>query len=181
MNVGIIGKMGSGKTTAANFLVEKHGFVKMGLADPIRSFVINEIGIKGKEDPLYRILAQEIGTDVVRKHKSKAWINNLCRRAEQETRPIIVDDIRFINEAEELSRRGWILVYLKCPYEIRVRRCKARDGHFDESTLNHPSETEVNLIYSCVKNYLPPETWIEIDASQDADTVNKAIEKALFP
>ena len=180
MNVGIIGKMGSGKTTAAEFLVENHGFARMGLADPIRNFVINEIGIKGKEDPLYRIMAQKIGTDVVRKHKPSAWIDNLCRRAEQETRPIVVGDIRFINEAEELSKRGWKLVYLKCPREIRVRRCKERDGYFDEETMNHLSETETSLIYTCVRINLPSGSWIEIDASRDAETVNRAIEKALF-
>ncbi len=36
MKIGISGKMASGKTTLAKYLVENHGFVKLSFADPIK-------------------------------------------------------------------------------------------------------------------------------------------------
>jgi hypothetical protein len=37
--VGICGQAGSGKSTVAQFLVKHHGFIELGLADPLKRFV----------------------------------------------------------------------------------------------------------------------------------------------
>ena len=181
MNVGIIGKMGSGKTTAANFLVEKYGFVKMGLADPIRLIVRDYFGIESKADPRYRRLMQKVGTDWFRSADPDVWVKYLLRSAEKENKPIVVDDVRFPNEALALSCQGWKLVYLDCPYKLRETRCRERDKQFDHSTVNHPSETGVDDILRLVGNGLPcGGSWIVADASRDAESVNRAIEELLF-
>ena len=44
MILGISGLMGSGKDTVADHLVAKHGFVKIGLADPLKRFVAEVYG-----------------------------------------------------------------------------------------------------------------------------------------
>lgn len=182
MNVGLIGKYGSGKTTAANFLVENHGFVKYSLADPVRQITQEIFGIESKADPRYRRIMQKVGTDWFRSEDPNVWINYLLKRVKDETRPIVVDDVRFPNEALALCQRGWKLIYLNCPYEVRMKRCIERDGHFDKSTLNHPSEIGVDRIVNeyYKKGIIFKSSWIEIDASQDKEIVNRSIEEALF-
>ncbi len=181
MNVAFVGKFGSGKTTAAKYLAEKHGFVKMSLADPMRQITKEIFGIENKKDPRYRKIMQKLGTDWFRSEDPEVWINYLLKRVEKEPGPIVVDDARFTNEAMALCHRGWRLIYLKCPYEIRFERCMKRDGHFDISTLNHPSETSVEQILEYRKRGLIYNgCWIEIDASKGVETVQKKIEEALF-
>ena len=181
MNVGIIGKMGSGKTTAANFLVEKHGFVKMSLADPMRQITKEIFGIESKTDPRYRRIMQKLGTDWFRSEDPDVWVRYLLKRVEQETRPVVVDDVRFPNEAITLNRCGWKLVYLDCPYEVRKKRCLQRDGQFDESALEHPSETGVDEILKGIESgAFLSSSWIVADASRDAEEVNRIIEGLLF-
>ena len=181
MNIAITGKFGSGKTTIANYLAEKHGYTKMSLADPMRRITKEIFGIESKKDPRYRRIMQKLGTDWFRSEDPEVWIKYLLKRVERERKPVVVDDVRFPNEALALSCRGWKLIYLMCPFEERRRRCIQRDGHFDESTLTHPSETGVDEVLKLVRRGVFCETsWIEIDASQDIEAVQQAIEKALF-
>lgn len=180
MNVAFTGKFGIGKTTAANFLVEKHGFVKMSLADPMRQIVRDIFGIESKKDPRYRQLMQRLGTDWFRAEDPDVWIRYLLKRVQDEYRPIVVDDVRFPNEALALAQNGWKIIYLKCQDDVRIQRCRARDGHFDETTLNHPSEAGIDEIIKCFESGdIPNNAWIEIDASQDLMIVQKAIKDAL--
>jgi dephospho-CoA kinase len=146
MNIGLIGKFGSGKTTAAEYLVKEYGYNRMSLADPMRKIVKDIFGVESKTDPRYRRLMQKLGTDWFRSEDKDVWVKHLLRRVEKETRPVVVDDVRFPNEAATLAARGWYIVYLDCSLEVRTQRCISRDGHFDESTLNHPSETGVDEI-----------------------------------
>lgn len=180
MNVAFTGKFGSGKTTAANYLVEKHGFVKMSLADPMRQIVREIFGIESKSDPRYRRIMQKLGTDWFRSEDPDVWINYLLKRVRDEYRPIVVDDVRFLNEALALVRNGWKIIYLKCPDNVRIERCKARDGHFEDTTMNHFSELGVDVV---VEHYelglIPQSVWIEIDASRNIRLVQKDIKDAL--
>lgn len=53
MKVGLAGKMGAGKTTIANLLNEREGFVKLSLAEPIKRIAEVFFGMK-KGNPGYR-------------------------------------------------------------------------------------------------------------------------------
>ncbi len=76
--IGLHGLARSGKDTLASYLVEHHGFVRIGLADPLRKFVSDITGIPledlmdgpTKETPLEwlnnkspRVLMQTLGTE----------------------------------------------------------------------------------------------------------------------
>lgn len=180
MNIALTGKYGSGKTTVANYLVEKHSFVKMSLADPMRQIVREIFGIESKTDPRYRKIMQKLGTNWFRSEDPDVWIKYLLKRTKAEYRPIVVDDVRFPNEALTLAQNEWKIVYFNCPDEIRIERCKARDGNFDNTTLSHPSETGVEQVVRAYRQGLIPKSaWIEIDASQGMEMVHKAIQEAL--
>lgn len=145
MNIGLIGKLGSGKTTAANYLASEYGYKRRSLADPMREIVkIVYPNMLGKSDPRYRPLMQKLGTDWFRSYDPDVWVNCLLARVELDIHRVVVDDVRFINEAKALRDRGWRLIYIDTSDEVRKQRCIERDGHWDESVLNHPSETEID-------------------------------------
>jgi len=96
-----------------------------------------------KRDPRYRQLMQKLGTDWFRAYDEDVWVNVLLSRTSLETHPVVVDDVRFPNEARILRDRGWQLIYINASDEVRQQRCIDRDGHWDESVLSHPSETQI--------------------------------------
>lgn len=172
MNIGLIGKLGSGKSCAADYLAERYGFVKYSLATPIKEIMRDILGIESKEDPRYREVAQKIGTDWFRSIDDLVWVRCLQRKVERSILPVVVDDVRFVNEAEAMLNWGWTLVYLDCPDEIRIQRCTKRDGVFDASRMNHPSETGVDDILARFSDRI-----IKVDASGSIDEMNEQLDK----
>ena len=154
MNIGIIGKLGSGKTTAANYLVSQYGYIKHSLADPMREIVSNIFGIQDKTDPRYREIMQLLGTDWFRSYDRDVWVNYLKHQIDQRKQPVVCDDVRFLNEAEAMLEWGWKLIYIMCPSDIRIARSLARDGTFDPKCLEHESEMQIDLIYDLLHHDL---------------------------
>lgn len=140
--IGFVGQMGSGKTTAADYLVKEYGFRKMSFAEPIKTFIEYILEFE-KSNPGYRKAAQDLGT-WGRNFKPDCWVNFMEKRLLEEE--IVVDDIRFINEAKMLHKNGFKLIKLECPLELRMERCLKRDGNFDKNATNHNSEKELESI-----------------------------------
>jgi len=55
-------------------------------------------------------------------------------------RDIVVDDLRFTKEYDMLNTNGFKFIYLTCPKSVIHRRAIQRDGGFDISVYNEPSE-----------------------------------------
>lgn len=137
MNIGFIGPMGSGKTTAANYLVNSYGFSKRSFADPMRQYCEAILGIT-KQNPQYRKAMQELGA-WGRRYDKDCWVKYLVNNMDD---GIVIDDIRYINEAKTLLDHGFKLIYLYASQEKRIQRCQKRDGCFDFNSLYHESEVE---------------------------------------
>ena len=123
MLVGVCGKAGSGKDTIADYLVEKKGFKKIALADPIKRLVKDVFVLDDKtmydrverEKPLeqwgnwsVRKLLQVIGTEMFRRHISEdIWVRSLWYRVKEDpTSNYIISDVRFPNELSFLKEAG---------------------------------------------------------------------------
>jgi len=151
--IGLVGKKNSGKSTACEILLRRWpAATRVSFADPIRAILCDLYGfdpermrtdqdyknIPNEEGVVPRFAAQELGTGFGRKVSDNTWVGKAMSRAEQIfvdglANVVIIDDVRFANEAEEITERGGVLV--------RVDR-----GFGDTDT--HPSEMEGNLI-SC--------------------------------
>lgn len=152
MIIGFIGLKGSGKTTACNIIKRnigafQHNFKDALVAEIKRNFpdLLNELSNiyrMGIDDlfkfkpPAMRYLMQNYGTEVRRKDDSNYWIKQWLKKLPNNG-IILVDDVRFINEAQTIKARGGKLIRL------------VREDMIN--TDNHQSEVEQDLI---VTNYV---------------------------
>lgn len=175
MNIAIAGKMGSGKTTVARYLVDKYDYWKHSIADHIKeiaqevrlcntveaakmiSEITNEYYLRIYMDVLRlsekcagmsnRWLYQNLG-DLVRCYRKNAWLEYLYKQIADKPF-VVIDDVRFKNEYDFFKEKGFVMVRVEC--SVAKERLKARDGCIDYSTLNHKSETELdNAVYDYV-------------------------------
>lgn len=134
--IGITGNIGSGKSTVANYLVKKHNFVEYSMAGPLKKIgeifgftkeqlygtqenklEINEFwGISSRE------FLQKVGTELFRellptiipnmKVKS-VWVDLFMMNMHDETRNIVISDLRFLDEAEAIKKLGGTIFLTK--------------------------------------------------------------------
>jgi len=117
--IGIVGKMGVGKSTAADMLVSQYGFIKKSFSDALKMMLINA-GMITKEEAYEkktdnsRWLMQKVGTEIFRNQVSKSyWIDKLDEsifRYLSLNGLIVVDDVRFMSEADYIRGNGGVLV-----------------------------------------------------------------------
>lgn len=133
--IGLAGFKGTGKSTIASHLVERHGFVRLPLAqilkDMLRTFGLSEAQIAGdlKEEPDNGILLgktprwamQSLGTEWGRECiGQQVWVSAWWNKAQ----PIldlggrvVCDDVRFLNEFEFInSKDGHVVEVIRPGY-----------------------------------------------------------------
>lgn len=150
MIIGLIGKKGSGKTTASKRFVDHYDFklvpfkdqlikeMKKNFPDTIRELTrvynLSVDELFTQKPPIMRALLQNYGTEVRRGDSTDYWISKWEEtvRTYHEFEDVVVDDVRFINEAETIKSLGGVLVYI------------ALEGQ--ELTDKHVSETEMDQI-----------------------------------
>jgi len=165
--VGISGKRGSGKTLLGGIL-GYHGFKRVSLAgalkdDAMRLFNIGNEHVNGdlKEVPLEKLgghtprkMLIDFGLFCRRYSSDGAFfINRLFNTKIAQMREddfVVIDDIRFINEAKFVKQHDGKLIRLERAPELNIYK----------SDMNDPSETELDdydfdLVLSKEKNKTP--------------------------
>lgn len=126
-----------GKTTAADHLVERHGFVKYALADPIKEIAARGFGWDGLKDDRGRRLLQEVG-DVGRHYDPDLWLDRFAARLESD-RPLrtVVDDVRLEREVTYLRSLDFFVALVVRPPEkiATLSPDVARRAHATETGL----------------------------------------------
>ncbi|MFW9992612.1 MAG: AAA family ATPase [Candidatus Odinarchaeota archaeon] len=125
--VGITGKMGAGKTTAARFVMtENEHFVLFRIAGKLKQ-IVQELDLPYTRDTLQRVATffREIDHDI--------WVKNTVKEIDATLEKdsascIVVDDVRFQNEVDFLRRRGFVIVRIKTSDEVRRERIERRDN-----------------------------------------------------
>lgn len=128
--VGICGPAGSGKTTAADRLVDRYGFARVKLAGPLKAMLralpgIDERHTDGdlKEEPVEafggatpRYMMQTLGTGWGRGVLGEDFWVRVWEAAVAEVPSnvsVVVDDVRFDNEARAVLKLGGRVVEMK--------------------------------------------------------------------
>lgn len=165
--IGLSGKAGSGKSTAADYLTLWHGYHQFAFAGALKHVVQTVFPFTdsqmtcGKEvvDPRCgrspRWCLQHLGT-AFREAWPEVWIWNLRREildflALNGQRPIVVTDVRFEDEAEALKKMGAVLVRIERSEGLRMAGRDARPtrdagafGPCASGIPGHVSETDLD-------------------------------------
>lgn len=152
MIIGLQGYAGSGKSTVAQYLVERHGFarrhIKQPIADMVASLLVDSVQM-GFDDDVSRYLdgdlkrtpipelggrtateiQQFLGTEFGREFiDPDLWLNIWHRWATAQPGHVVQESVRFANEAERCD----------VVWEIRREGYGAHNGHVSEGL---PCET----------------------------------------
>lgn len=142
--IGLVGPKRAGKTTAAQALVRERGFVSVGFADALKELalkvnpIIHPSGIPlephaqrlawwverygweyAKKRPHVRRFLQELGTGVRDIVGPDSWIDAWFERMVEARRAgatgVVVPDVRFLNEAQQIRDEGGLLIRITRP------------------------------------------------------------------
>lgn len=180
-NIFLIGKAGVGKTTIANYLINKYGYLPAKFAYPVYMIAEKYFGMKKKD----RFLLQIIGTEGGRSLDKNIWIDRLLEDLDivkkinkeyfdKDNSLFVLDDCRFENELQSLLEQGWLGVYVSCSDTIRYERLSKRDGYDQRQFEKHSSESEIEKIYNKYKDVL-----LYVDNSGTIEDLHKKIEEIL--
>jgi len=135
IRIGIVGKMGSGKSTAAKYLEAKYGFHRLSFAMGVKEIAKKYFGM-GKKN---RCLLQSIGMKMreIMPHVWIAYTFNNIHPLIWNCCDLVIEDVRFENEAAYLRQEKFIL--------LRVVRSKGRKAVGMEFA-DDKSETELEGI-----------------------------------
>ena len=150
MLVGLVAKKGSGKDTMGDYMVNNYNFEKTHFADPLKEavrhiFDLNDEQLYGKDKEIFdprwkktpRELFQIFGTDIMRNimspmlglennlwvHRFRVWYED------KRDSNIVVADVRFPSEADEIRELGGILIRID-------GNSKNEDYHISEQLIN---------------------------------------------
>lgn len=144
--VGLIGRMGSGKSTAASYFVENYGFTLVKFAHPLKAMLVS-LGLEPEqlEDAELKKMPSEVlcgktprdamqtlgtewGRDMIGQN---LWINAWQRLASHYNF-VVVDDVRFPNEAQRVIELGGRLIKIERPGHEPADRDHASERYVDD-------------------------------------------------
>ncbi|MDD4779124.1 MAG: AAA family ATPase [Tissierellia bacterium] len=131
----INGRGGSGKDTAADYLVSNYDFTKIAFADKIYDVARDYFGMTYKD----RDLLQKVGQKI-REIRPTIWIDLTMGKAESINK-CVISDLRQANEYSIALENGFLPVRINTDLDIRVDRLWKRDGQYpDLKLLENESE-----------------------------------------
>jgi hypothetical protein len=167
MLIGISGKIGSGKTYLANTVCKNHNnFIRIAFGDFVKCEASTRYGLEldkfynGKTDSLpepieiegrvahtYRDVLQLFGTEVARKESTDYWVQQVQEYISSNDggKHLIIDDVRFPNEADMVKDLGGFLVRLH-RYPGWTPPEGADMSHSSETALDDYGKFDLSLI-----------------------------------
>jgi len=120
MFIGFVGKIGSGKDTAADYIIKKYGFISLRLSDVIA----DELMQLGTENT--RENKQIMGTKMRREQGEEILMRKLFEKVRKGVN-YVFNGVRHPEEADFLKRKGGILIKINCNEKVRFERTRGRD------------------------------------------------------
>lgn len=170
-NIGLIGRLRSGKDTVAAYLADEegYGYRPFAFGDGIRDICRRLYPEQFANGAKPRALLQQFG-EYARTHDRDVWVNDMFRRVRNDeyTRycPVVVSDVRQPHEIEALKSRGYVLIRVEAPEALRIDRAIKSGDRFDLRDLTHGTETALDgyaADFTIVNDAGLPELYAQID------------------
>lgn len=138
--IGFSGRMQSGKSTAADYLIRQYGGKMLPFSGSLKQIVARTIfgTLEYNEEQKTQVVAgrtgrgwyQKVGTDWFRNAYPEAWVNAWSVQLQEvSVHNIFVDDVRFPNEVTAIHKLGGVV--------IRLTRTVNDDPHPSETALDN--------------------------------------------
>jgi dephospho-CoA kinase len=172
--LGISGRIGSGKTTAAEYLVRVHGFKYLRYSQVLAEW-------RGV-DPGDKIRLQEVGWEVMNGGLQKDLNLQLLARIDDDS-SYTIDGLRHLTDYESLKSKfpiSFHLIFIDCAAEIRWQRLRPRFGTFEdfEKADAQPVEQQLASLENTAEFRLSergPESNLVSDLESIIDTIKKGV------
>jgi dephospho-CoA kinase len=148
LNIGLIGKMRSGKDTVAAYLCEHYQFTQFAFGDGIKRLCM-QLFPDQMRDAKPRALLQGVGQSL-RNFDQDVWLNRTMNEIEVRRQlgsagNAVISDARQPNEIEKLKSLGFVLIRINTPDEVRIERMQASGDSFKPEDLVHETEASIDL------------------------------------
>jgi len=140
--IGLLGTAGSGKTTVAKHLFQKHGFRIFSFSKPIKEMAMDYFGVSYFEayetKPQHvRTILQGIGS-LVREELGDYILNEMLLRIKySDADKIVIDDVRLKEEVEFIKELGGIVIKVETSNAFY---CPDNPSELTESQKQHITE-----------------------------------------
>ena len=165
----LVGKMGSGKGVLSDMICNQYNYNRHSMADWLKKTIQKHYNLtelrkndliklgSGKEITV-REAFQLFGTEAIRNFDSNWHLDEVINSIEYNIDmscmidhlpyKFIIDDIRFLNEADVLSKKyNCIKIRIETDEPLRMSRLKDRDGTSPtKGQMSHTSETELDSL-----------------------------------
>jgi dephospho-CoA kinase len=130
MIIGLTGKAGSGKDTAAAHFVRNHAFYQTSVAEKLKAGLaamgFPEPADRAQKEELipgysfsWRTAAQRLGTEFGRGLDEEIWIKSLMQHLTKYPHcDYVISDVRFNNEADAIRAAGGVIIHLEGRYAV---------------------------------------------------------------
>jgi len=176
----LVGRSGSGKDTATDYLIENYGFTKTALGESIYGVAYNFFGMEEKDIALLQNIGQGF-----RSVDPDIWINDTWDRIINSTNDrFIISDCRQQNEMDFFANQGFVVIKLNRDKNKRIASLKIRDGNkFNRERLEYETEKSIDDLllpyatYTIENNYSLKELYAELDMAMNFYSISKTDKK----
>ena len=140
MRIAITGKMCSGKTYIADYLIEKYNLTKFSFASEVKNIASELFNMENKDRKLLQTVA-----DKMKDIDKDVWVKYTLKLI-GEKQNVVIDDLRFKNELKYLRENGFITIRINISNEEQESRLsKKYPDTYNEhlSRRNHNSEIDI--------------------------------------
>jgi dephospho-CoA kinase len=152
--IAVVGRIRSGKNTFSDYITEHYGHKQFafgeGIKEVIKRYFPEAIASK-KPRKHYQVIGQSF-----RELNPEIWIEILQEKLEDHYEyhgeyPVLVNDLRQINEYQALKLAGFTVVKVEASEEIRIKRIMDSGDIFSPEQLKHSTELQAE---ACPYDYL---------------------------
>lgn len=145
MKIAICGKMCSGKSHVARYLVKKYNATVYSFASGVKKYAREIFGMAYKNRTLIQDFAEKL-----KEIDEHVWIRYTMKQIKRESKShIIIDDLRFPNELLRLQKEGFLVIRLEIDETLQKERIqKTYPNTYREhmSRLKHVSEKGIEQL-----------------------------------